>query len=132
MPNKLSRRYSFTTYDVSDNTITASAEDFFNVNEVYPTILFANSITFSRLSEVMGDIDEVSDDDSDNEKNEENWKKIGGKSPKFKDTQYEMGGYVSMYFGLAYSIEEEIGIDEFELRYVEWMEREIEDIQKHE
>ena len=120
MTNQLPKRYRFATYDVYGDAITTCAEDFYNVNGMYPNILFANSITFSRLSEAMGDIDEYSDDDSGNEMNDEHRKKIGIVSPKDKDPQYEMGGYVCNDFGVAYSIDEEIGTDEFELRYIGW------------
>ena len=48
---------------------------------------------------------------------------MGIVSPKFKDTETEMGGYIWNEFSVIYSVDEELGSDEFELRYIHELEQ---------
>jgi len=120
MTNHIPKRYRFTSYDDFGDFIFASAVDFYNEYGMFPTILLANSTTFHQLSEAMGDIDEYVDDDPD--VNYQIFEKIGIVSPKDKDNQYEMGGYICNDFGVVYGLDEEIGNNQFELKYIEWTE----------
>ena len=122
MTNRLPKRYRFASYDDYGDFIFASALDFYNEYGMYPTILSANSTTFRQLSEAMGDIDEYVDDDPDDDVNYQIFGQAGIISPKDKDNQCEMGGFVCNDFGVAYDLDEEIGDNEFELKYIEWTE----------
>ena len=110
----------FTDYDHYDDAITAGAEDFHKANGVYPNILYANSITFSKLSPVKDDIPEYAYDDPDDTLIDDIHKKYGIISPKIKDTVYEMGGYICYDFGVAYSVDEDVATDEFYFKYIPW------------
>ena len=115
--NNHSKRYSISKYDFFEDTIVLCIDDFLKERGIYPNYLFANTITFRRISEAMPEMTDIVDGDDDS--SDENWESSLGESPKYRDTEYLLSGYISDQWAIEYLLNQAISDDEIELKYIE-------------
>lgn len=117
------KKYRFTDYAFHCDDIANAAGDFNQIFGVGPNILAANQCTFDRMEEVTGSTFEyVEACSSDDGPEKDDFEKLGGVHPQSKQRGLSQGGYICSDFGVLYHLDEAIDDDEFELRYIEWVE----------
>ncbi len=113
--------FHFTDYDQYQWAILSAVEAYRSFTGMDPNLLFASAGTFFKLQDAMAEFHEcLVEDDNPDAGPDLLFRAFGITSPRYRDSDLEMGGYICKEFALAFGLDENIAVDEFYLDYIPW------------